>query len=60
MTVLSTVSKQPAQAMNGATLVFPFTFRALTAFPDAIKVTILETTTSIETDLIKDDPGNLC
>jgi len=57
MTVLTQTSKMAAQAMNGAATNFSFTFRALVAFPDAIKVTILDTTTDIETELIKDDPG---
>ena len=46
-----------AQAMNGIATVFAFTFRALVDFPDAIKVAIKDTTTDIETILIKDDPG---
>ena len=57
MTVLSQTNKMAAQAMNGIATNFAFTFRALVAFPEAIKATILDTTTDIETNLIKDDPG---
>jgi hypothetical protein len=51
MTVLTTTNKQAAQAMNGSTTNFSFTFRALTDFPDAIKATVLDTTTDTETEL---------
>jgi hypothetical protein len=57
MTVSNTSSKQAPQAMDGIATAFSFTFEALPAVPEGIKVAILDTTTDTQTDLIYNDGG---